>query len=199
MWALLPLVLILIGWGARQRALREATDVEIRPLWLTLGGFLALLLSLSAFAALRFHSSGSGLPMGPGGVIGDGLATLIGQAFGFTGATLIVGALLLLSWRVCSGLPWMVLFERTGAFFEGAVGGGGRVVESWQDRRIGKEVAQQREASVEQKRAEPMEPIFIETAAPPVAPVSRKAVQRKEREKQVPLFPRPWSAVRCRR
>lgn len=189
LWALLPLVLIFIGWGARQRALREATDVETRPLWLTLAGFLALLLSLSAFAALRFHTGGVGLPLGPGGVIGQGLATLIGQAFGFTGATLIVGALLLLSWRVCSGLPWMVLFERTGAFFEGAVGGGGRVVESWQDRRIGKEVAQQREATVEQKRAEPMEPVFIEHAAPPVAPVSRKATQRKEREKQVPLFP----------
>ena len=189
LWVLLPMVLILIGWGARQRALREATAVEVRPLWLTLSGFLALLLTLSAFAALRFHSSGSGLPMGPGGVIGEGLATLIGQAFGFTGATLIVGALLLLSWRICSGLPWMVLFERTGAFFEGAVGGGGRVVESWQDRRIGKEIAQQREATVEQKRAEPMEPVFIEQAAPPVAPVSRKAAQRKEREKQVPLFP----------
>jgi S-DNA-T family DNA segregation ATPase FtsK/SpoIIIE len=183
------MVLIFISWGARQRALREATEVEARPLWLTLGGFLAFLLSVSAFVALRFHTSGAGLPMGPGGVIGEGLATLIGQAFGFTGATLIVAALWLLSWRIFSGLPWMVLFERTGAFFEGAVGGGERVVESWQDRRIGKEVAQQREATVEQKRAEPMEPVFIEPAAPPVTPVSRKAAQRKEREKQVPLFP----------
>jgi len=189
LWALLPLVLILISWGVRQRALREATDLEPRPLWLTLTGFLALLLSLSAFAALRFHSGGSGLPMGPGGVIGDGLTTVIGQFFGFTGATLIVAALVLVSWRLFSGLPWMILFERTGAFLEGAVGGGGRAVESWQDRRIGKEVAQQREATVEQKRAEPMEPVFIEPAAPPVAPVSRKATQRKEREKQVPLFP----------
>ncbi len=72
---------------------------------------------------------------------------------------------------------------------ERAVGGGGRAVESWQDRRIGKEVAQQREATVEQKRAEPMEPVFIEPAAPVEVPVSRKATQRKEREKQVPLFP----------
>ena len=189
LWVLLPLMLILLGWGARQRALREATDVDPRPLWLTLAGFLALLLSLSTFAALRFHTSGASLPMGPGGVIGDGLATAIGQLFGFTGATLIMATLVLLSWRMFSGLPWMVLFERTGAFLEGAVGGGGRAVESWQDRRIGKEVAQQREATVEQKRAEPMEPVFIEPAAPPVAPVSRKATQRKEREKQVPLFP----------
>ncbi len=49
-----------------------------------------------------------------------------------------------------------------------AVGGGGRAVESWQDRRIGKEVAQQREATVEQKRAEPMEPVFIEPPAHPL-------------------------------
>ena len=46
LWALLPLVLILMGWGARRRALREATEVESRPLWLTLTGFLALLLSV---------------------------------------------------------------------------------------------------------------------------------------------------------
>lgn len=189
LWALLPLVLILIGWGARRRALSEASEVEARPLWLTMSGFLALLLTLSAFAALRFHTSGTALPMGPGGVVGQGLALLIGQAFGFTGATLIVAALLLLSWRAFSGLPWMHLFERMGAFLESAVGGGGRAVESWQDRRIGKEIAQQREATVEQKRAEPMEPVFIEQAAPAVAPVSRKATQRKEREKQVPLFP----------
>jgi len=189
LWALLPLVLILIGWTERQRALREAVEPEVRPLWLTMGGFLALLVCFSTFAALRFHTSGTALPMGPGGVVGECLATLIGHAFGFTGATLIMGCLLLLSWRIFSGLPWMVLFERTGAVMEGAVGGGGRAVESWQDRRIGKEVAQQREAKVELKRAEPTEPVFIEPAAPVEVPVSRKAVQRKEREKQVPLFP----------
>jgi len=189
LWALLPLVLILIGWSARQRALREAVEPEVRPLWLTMGGFLALLLAVSTFAALRFHTTGAALPMGPGGVIGEALATIMGNVFGFTGATLIVGILLLLSWRAFSGLPWVVLFEKTGALMERAVGGGGRAVESWQDRRIGKEVAQQREAKVEQKRAEPMEPVFIEPAAPVSVPVSRKATQRKEREKQVPLFP----------
>ena len=189
LWALLPLVLILIGWSARQRALREAVEPEVRPLWLTLSGFLALLVCVSTFAALRFPTSGSTMPMGPGGVLGEGLSTWIGNAFGFTGATLIVGTLLLLSWRIFSGLPWVVLFEQTGALMERAVGGGGRAVESWQDRRIGKEVAQQREATVEQKRAEPMEPVFIEPAAPVEVPVSRKATQRKEREKQVPLFP----------
>ncbi|MFM8500525.1 MAG: DNA translocase FtsK [Fluviibacter sp.] len=189
LWALLPLVLILIGWSERKRALREAVEPEVRPLWLTMGGFLALLVCMSTFAALRFHTSGAKLPMGPGGVVGEGFATAIGQAFGFTGATLIIACLLLFSWRVFSGLPWMVLFERTGELMEGAVGGGGRAVESWQDRRIGKEVAQQREATVELKRAEPMEPVFIEPAAPVEVPVSRKAVQRKEREKQVPLFP----------
>ncbi len=189
LWAILPLVLILIGWTARRRALREAVEPEVRPLWLTLSGFLVLLVCVSTFAALRFHTSGSALPMGPGGVLGEGLATLMGHAFGFTGATLIVGSLLLLSWRIFSGLPWVVLFERIGSMMELAVGGGGRAVESWQDRRIGKEVAQQREATVEQKRAEPMEPVFIEPPAPVEVPVSRKAVQRKEREKQVPLFP----------
>ncbi|WVH09208.1 MAG: DNA translocase FtsK [Fluviibacter phosphoraccumulans EoVTN8] len=189
LWALLPLVLILIGWSERKRALREAVEPEVRPLWLTMGGFLALLVCMSTFAALRFHTSGATMPMGPGGVVGKGLATVVGQAFGFTGATLIMACLLLLSWRVFSGLPWMVLFERTGTLMEGAVVGGGRAVESWQDRRIGKEVAQQREATVELKRAEPMEPVFIEPAAPVEVHVSRKAVQRKEREKQVPLFP----------
>jgi DNA segregation ATPase FtsK/SpoIIIE, S-DNA-T family len=189
LWAILPVVLILMGWSARRRAQREAVEAESRPFMLTLSGFVLLLMCVATFAALRFHSSGGNLPMGPGGVLGDTLASLMGHAFGFTGATLIVGSLLLLSWRVFSGLPWMALFEHLGRFMELAVGGGGRAMESWQDRRIGKEVAQQREATVEQKRAEPSEPIFIEPAAPVEVPVSRKAVQRKEREKQVPLFP----------
>lgn len=189
LWAILPLVLILMGWSARRRALREAVEPESRPLLLTLTGFVLLLMSVATFAALRFHSSGGSLPMGPGGVLGDALASFMGHAFGFTGATLIVGSLLLLSWRLFCGLPWMSLFEHLGRLMELAVGGGGRAMESWQDRRIGKEVAQQREATVEQKRAEPSEPIFIEPAAPVEVPVSRKAVQRKEREKQVLLFP----------
>lgn len=197
LWALLPLVLILLGWGARQRALRESIEVEQRSLWLTLSGFLAFLLSLSAFAALRFHTSGGDLPMGPGGVIGEGLGTLLGELFGFTGATLIVGALLLVSWRWFTGLPWMTFFERTGAFLEGAVGGSGKAVESWRDRRIGKEVAQQREAKVELKRAEPVEPVLIEPAAPPSRQYRARPRNAKSVKSRYLCFLKRWSAARC--
>ncbi|MDR3324173.1 MAG: DNA translocase FtsK [Zoogloeaceae bacterium] len=66
------------------------------------------------------------------------------------------------------------------------------VFERWQDRRIGRNVAQRREAVVEEekKRAEFLEPVFIEpTLTSSAVEVSLKASKRIEREKQPPLIP----------
>jgi S-DNA-T family DNA segregation ATPase FtsK/SpoIIIE len=64
------------------------------------------------------------------------------------------------------------------------------LIERWQDRRIGREVAREREAvvEVEKKRVDAHEPIFIEAPAP-VAPLPPKVEKRIERERQTPLFP----------
>lgn len=64
------------------------------------------------------------------------------------------------------------------------------LIDSWQDRRIGREVAREREAVVEdgKRREETREPIIIQ-APPPELPVPPKVEKRIERERQTPLFP----------
>ena len=64
------------------------------------------------------------------------------------------------------------------------------LIERWQDQRIGREVAREREAVVEVERArvEDHEPIRIEIVEPEIE-VSTKVEKRIERERQTPLFP----------
>ena len=75
------------------------------------------------------------------------------------------------------------MMEAAGGFLYGQV-------DTWRDRKIGREVAQLREVVVEEekRRVELHDPIVIQ-APPPEVPVSKKAEARAEREKQIVLFP----------
>jgi S-DNA-T family DNA segregation ATPase FtsK/SpoIIIE len=81
--------------------------------------------------------------------------------------------------RLCSNVPVLAVH---------------RVFERWQDRRIGREVAREREAvvEVEKKRVETHEPDpGIERREPVIAgaPLPPKVEKRIDRERQAPLFP----------
>jgi S-DNA-T family DNA segregation ATPase FtsK/SpoIIIE len=93
-------------------------------------------------------------------------------------------------WSIFSGMSWLWAFENWVCCWKPCVGFFYGRVDAWRDRQIGKEVAQQREVVVEEekRRVELHEPIVIETP-PPEVPVSKKAEQRVEREKQAMLFP----------
>jgi S-DNA-T family DNA segregation ATPase FtsK/SpoIIIE len=83
---------------------------------------------------------------------------------GYTGATLALFALLALGWSIFTGMSWITAAERVGALARTAVLAVRKLFERWQDRRIGREVAREREAvvEVEKKRVETHEPILIE-------------------------------------
>ncbi|MCE1183775.1 MAG: DNA translocase FtsK, partial [Rhodocyclales bacterium] len=87
-------------------------------------------------------------------------------------------------------MSWIWAFEKLGHGLEGIVNFVALRIDTWRDRQIGKEVAQQREVVVkeEKRRVELHEPILI-AEPPPPPPVSKKAELRIEREKQVELFP----------
>ncbi len=123
-------------------------------------------------------------------MLGHEIGTLAVRYIGFTGATLLLLALLAVGWSLFSGMSWLNAAERVGAMLEGSYLGIRDLYERWQDRRIGREVAQQREVEVEveRERVEQHEPIFIEMPAP-VVEVSKKVEKRIERERQTPLFP----------
>jgi S-DNA-T family DNA segregation ATPase FtsK/SpoIIIE len=187
-WWWVMLLLALVWWGYRR--LDGFRTIDRRPLLIALAGFIVLLVASSGLEALRFYSFKAQLPLSAGGVLGIEIGKLFVRYLGYTGATLTLIAALAIGWSVFTGMSWIGAVERFGALLELSYSGLRALIERWQDRRIGREVAREREAvvEVEKRRVETYEPIIIETPEP-VVTRSVKVEKRIERERQVPLFP----------
>ncbi|HEX5801858.1 MAG TPA: DNA translocase FtsK 4TM domain-containing protein, partial [Azospira sp.] len=187
-WWWVMLCAAVVWWGYRR--LDGLRSGDRRPLAIGLAGYFVLLVASSALEALRFHSLQTPLPLAPGGMVGHEIGGLAMRTLGFTGATLLLIALLAVGWSLFSGMSWLGAAERVGGWIEDGWLAARGAYERWQDRRIGREVAQQREVEVEveKKRVEQYEPILIELPEP-VVEVSKKVEKRIERERQTPLFP----------
>ena len=184
-WWWVLFLLFLVAWGYRR--LEGIFHTDRRPFFIALSGFIVLLSASSGLEALRFYSMKKPLPLEPGGMLGHEVSRLFAQFFGFTGGTLLLLALFAAGLSIFTGMSWLKFLERLGALLEGGWSGGRTLFQRWQDRRIGREVAERREAvvEVERKRIEEfhVEPIRIEPAevAIPKSP-------RREKERQAPLF-----------
>ena len=187
-WWWVILLLAFVWWGYRR--LDGLRSGDRRPLYIALVGFIVLLASSSGLETLRFHSLNAQLPLAPGGMLGMEIGRLSMRYLGYTGATLTLISTLMLGWSVFSGMSWIIAAERLGTLLELIFTGARGLAEQWQDRRIGREVARERDAvvEVEKKRVAPHEPIVVETPEP-VVKRSPKVEKRIERERQVPLFP----------
>ncbi|PKO94381.1 MAG: cell division protein FtsK [Betaproteobacteria bacterium HGW-Betaproteobacteria-10] len=187
-WWWIVLLGMSVWWGFRK--LNSAETPDRRPLFIALAGFVILLLASSGLEALRFYTLNVELPLSPGGMLGIEVSRFLARQFGYIGSTLFLLILMAAGWSIFSGMSWLWAFERLGAFLETLAGFLYGRVDAWRDRKIGREVAQQREVVVEEekRRVELHDPIVIETPRPEV-PVSKKAEARAEREKQIVLFP----------
>ncbi len=178
-------VIMLVGgcvWLSRSADRRE----DRRPLFVALGGFLLVLLASCALEAIRFHSMGAELPVGPGGMVGIELGRLISGAFGFTGGTLLLLVTLGVGLSAMTGVTWLRAAETVGRALELAWFASVSAWARWRDRRIGEQVAEQREAVVEAERRKPTrrrEPVRIE-----VPEVEVQKSERVEKERQQTLF-----------
>ncbi len=184
-WWWVLFLLFLVAWGYRR--LEGVFSTDRRPFLIALAGFAVLLVASSGLEALRFHSLKAALPLVPGGMLGFEGARVAARLFGFTGGTLILLALFAAGLSIFTGLSWLRLVERFGALLENAWFGAVGLHQRWQDRRIGREVAQLREAEVEVERRRigevHVEPIRIEPAEIAIA-----KSPRREKERQAPLF-----------
>ena len=188
-WWWIVLLAMIIWWGFR-RLHSPLWHADRRPLYIALTGFVLLLVASSALEALRFHSLAVELPLAPGGMLGLEASRLLAHHLGYTGSTLLLLAAMAAGWSIFSGMSWIRAFEVLGGVIESVAGFFYGLLDAWRDRRIGREVALQREeeVEVEKRRVELHDPIVIEKTVPEV-PVSKKAEKRIEREKQVALFP----------
>ncbi len=182
-WWLVLFVLQQLWAGYRR--LRADSLFCKRTLLVSLIGFSALLFSSSALEAIRLHTLTVSLPLAPGGMFGLLIGDALTHLLGFTGATLLLLALMASSFSLFSGLSWLRFMDWLGAQTESAFFWVQRVWQTRQDKRIGVQAITQRSAvvEVEKKRVEVHQPIHIER---PVVEVVKSA--RAIEEKQITLF-----------
>ncbi len=181
-WVLFMLQRVWAGY----RDLRADSIFSKRALWVSVSGFVALLLASSALEAIRLYTLKVPLPLAPGGMLGAVLGGSLARVFGFTGATLLLLTLIATSFSVFSGLSWLRFVDRLGELLETAYLWARQTWQTRQDRRIGMQATHERVAVVEEekkKRVEEHQPIHIEM---PLMEVVKSA--RAAEEKQVPLF-----------
>ena len=173
----------LVAWGFRR--IEDVPESDRRSYAVAIGGFLILLLASSGIEAVRLYSLKAALPLAPGGVMGAVLGQGVAQALGFTGGTLILLLMFAAGLSLFTGISWLAVIERLGAWAERSTA---LVLSKWnerQDRRAGEQAVIERDVVVEEieKKLVIHEPVRI---APPRAEIPKS--QRAEREKQVPLF-----------
>jgi len=172
-----------VWWGFRR--IESETAADRRSFIITAIGFAVVLAGSCGLEAIRLHSLQATLPQAPGGMLGALIGGSLAQALGFTGATLILLVLLAAGLSLFTGVSWLTVIERVGAWVEMAYA---LVMRKWQeraDRRAGEQAVIEREGVVEvsKRKLDIHEPIRIE---PPAMEIPKSA--RVEREKQVPLF-----------
>jgi S-DNA-T family DNA segregation ATPase FtsK/SpoIIIE len=183
-WWWVVFLVLLVWWGYRRIEPRDSI-LDRRPFLVSLAGFAVLLASSSGLEALRLRSLTAALPLAPGGMLGVVTGEALSRALGFTGATLVLLALLAASFSLFSGLSWLRLAEKLGGWLEAGGLGLRHAFEARRDRKLGAAASSRREEVVleERKRIDEHAPIRIEA---PVAEIRKS--ERVQREKQKPLF-----------
>jgi DNA segregation ATPase FtsK/SpoIIIE, S-DNA-T family len=188
-WGWVSLAFFLVAWGYWR--MNHAYEGDKRPLIVAMVGFVILLAATCALEALRFWSLNVDLPAAPGGVLGGELARMLHINIGFTGGTLFLLTVWMIGVSLFVGTSWLSIAEKVGTLLEGLWLLGKGLRERWQDKQIGKVVAEQREAQVAEVRKQieiaPPPPIKIEPVELEI-PVAKKAEVRVEKERQVPMF-----------
>jgi S-DNA-T family DNA segregation ATPase FtsK/SpoIIIE len=169
------------------RRLKLVFGADRRSLFIVVVGFLMVLIASSGLEAMRFHSMKASLPLEPGGVIGIEFGNLVLQYLGFTGGTLLLLGAIAGGLSLFSGVSWVEASELLGTGLERLWIFATNGFQTWEDRRVGREVAQKREEVVEIKRkkeeVEPPPPVRIEPAV-----VKVEKSERVEKERQPHLF-----------
>ncbi len=167
--------------------LRPDSIFSRRAWWVSLAGFAVLLLASSALEAMRLYTLNVTLPLsqdgklGAGGMFGIMLGDALPGLFGFTGATLLLLALIAAGFSLFSGLSWLRFVDWLGALLENAWQFSRLAWQTYQDRRIGAQAMNERVAVVEEekRRVEEHLPIHIEMPQYEVAKSARAKAERQ--------------------
>jgi S-DNA-T family DNA segregation ATPase FtsK/SpoIIIE len=186
---LLPIVLGAIAWIALFGMDSDGDgDADLGPA-LRLVGIVGFLVASCGLLYLRISGSND-FSAGSGGILGQLTGRSLLRGFGPVGANLFLVSLFLISVTLATGLSWLAVMDRIGAFALSLPGlltrgarKGAQQATDWSEARAFREErveARKVDAELRAKR----EKVRIE---PPPAPVVEKS-ERAKREQQIPLF-----------
>jgi len=174
------------GWVVREfvRLHRTGPSAALSP-WVRGPGFVLLLLAATALESLRLNSLAGRLPGAAGGLLGSNIAPWVFKALGATGGTVALLVACAVGASLAFGFSWLAVAEGLGRATEGVVARVRALREAKQDRSIGVAASEERAATLaaQRERLDEHEPVHIERQSARVA-----ASERKQRERQVPLF-----------
>lgn len=177
---------LLMFWGllfGRHR-LRVELGGDQRSFFIVLAGFVVVLVTSCGLESARFHSASAGLPGDAGGVLGVVLGDFVTRNLGFTGGTLLMLALFACGLSLFIGFSWLNLTERLGLMLETLVWRSYGLWQSWQDRRVGQQIAVKREEKVkkERKKREEDPPVAIHIEPPKIEIVPSERVAKEAQQ-----------------
>lgn len=154
-------------------------------------GFVVLLLGVMGIGALQFQATGSHLPAGAGGQLGQLLAQGMSYSLGITGCTILLLVMVAVGASLFFGFSWLHVAERVGYGLEKAVRWLIQFKAAREDRKVGQVRKAERQEVVEARQEQLVheQPVRIEPAITTV-PKSPRA----EKEKQRTLFAPPREA-----
>ena len=186
---LLPIILGAIAWIALFGMDTDGDGhADLGPA-LRLVGIVGFLVATCGLLAMRVEGSNA-FSAGSGGVLGRLAANSLHTLFGPLGANLFLLSLFLVSVTLATGLSWLAVMDRLGAWvlaLPGLLNRGARQgvkqASEWSDARAlreEREEARKTDSEIRLRR----EKVKIE---PPATPVVEKS-ERAKREQQIPLF-----------
>ena len=184
---LLPVMLGMVAWIALF-GMDADNEAELGPA-LRLVGLVGFLVSATGLLALRIGAVAD-LTGGAGGILGSLVGNSLYAAFGPMGANLFLLALLLVSITLATGLSWLGVMDRVGAWtlalpalLSRFARVSSREADHWQTSRALREEREEVRRMDTELRAK-RTPVKIEPPAPPQVEKSDRA----KREQQIPLF-----------
>ena len=173
--------------------LRLELTLSERPfLVFNLVGFGLLLIASCALEAGHLITLPATLPLGAGGMLGNGVDTALRGMFGYAGSTMVLLLLSAIGLSLFTGWSWIMLTEKLGAGLITSYHWAKDKYHDWQDRKAGKVVELKREEFVEneRKRLDDRAPLEIKPAQTEIA-----KSERVLKEKQTTLFDSPTDSA----
>ena len=171
---------MLFSWG------KTADPADALHFWIIKAiGLIMALAAASGLSSLSLMDQAQYLPMGAGGVLGEVVGSGFTSVFGTSGTTLLLLAILLTGVTLFTGLSWLMIIDRLGAFTLTIFYAISAWIRGLKEDHAAKQVKQRREDVF----LEQTEKIKLQTKVR-IEPVmdTAKPSKREEKERQVPLF-----------